>query len=84
MERLLLGFYVRRRDGVTVPVPYAEDPDTWSVLGLLLNVEDDAVHACPLAVQQVAGRVAQFVGFGNDGATGRHLGQGPNGGKQPA
>jgi hypothetical protein len=32
-------------------VPDPEHTDAWAFLGLLLDIEDDSIHGCPLAIE---------------------------------
>jgi hypothetical protein len=75
---LLLGIYVGRGEGITRAMPYPEHADARSLFRFFLDVEDNAVLAGTLAIEQLAGRMTQFVGLRNHRATIRHLSQGGN------
>src|SRR5215831_12343256 len=76
------SFYVLSGEGVAYSTPYSQHADARAFLGLLLDVEDNPIGACPPAVQYMPQWAAQFVGFGDNRTAGGHVGKCPDGRKQ--
>jgi hypothetical protein len=68
MHRTSLLLHVGGADSIAERMPDAQDSD---VLLVLLDMEDDSVHAPAFAVQQLPGGKAKLFRFSNKGATGR-------------
>lgn len=63
-------------------MPYSKHTDARAYLRCCLNVENDTVNRCSLAVKQMVGYVPEFVGFGNHRTASRHVPEAHYGGEK--